>query len=216
VYFHFDMIEPIEEYLMKNLLSKLKTNRRKHGSSRGQSLVELALVLMLLLFMVVAIVEYGFLLNQYLNIMDAGREAARQASLGDPFNENGNLDMGFFTDVDALVENFMDPLTLDPANDDVVISFFSVDGLDAVRFPDDDGWSRNGISVSQLTTADVEGRLVASAPASGVLLIEIFYHYWQALNLPVFSNVIPNPIPLYTFAIMPLSAAEPTPTPMGP
>lgn len=198
---------------MKKLLNKLTATRKKHRSSRGQSLVELAIVLMLLLFMVVAIVEYGFLLNQYLDVLDAGRETARQASLGDPFDEDGNLDMGFFTDISTLLDDFLDPIVLDPEMDDVVISFFSVANADAVRFPDVDGWSRNSISVSQFSTADIEARLNAGAPASGVLLVEIFYHYWQVLNLPVFSNIIPDPIPLYTYAIMPLSAAEPTPTP---
>ncbi len=199
---------------MVNAFKKLVTFRKNRRSNRGQSLVELAIVLALLMFMVIAIVEYGFLLNEYLNLQDAGRESARQASLGDPFLPNGSLDMGFFDDVSLLVDNFLDPIVMDPTRDDVVISFFSVTGNNAVRFPDNDGWSRNGVKVSQLSTADVETRLNNSAPATGVLLIELFYNYWQTMNLPVFSNVVPNPIPLYTFAIMPLSAAEPTPTPM--
>ena len=199
---------------MANLLKKLADSRQKHRrSARGQSLVELAIVLALLLFMVIAIVEYGFLLNQYLNILDGGREAARQASLADPFLSNGSIDPTFFPNVGALVDNFLLPIHLDPTLDDVVISFFSVNGTSAVRFPDNDGWSRNGISVSQFTTGDIESRLNGTAPSTGVLLIEIFYHYWQTMNLPIFSNVIPNPIPLYSYAIMPLSAAEPTPTP---
>lgn len=199
---------------MANLLKKLANSHQKHRSARGQSLVELAIVLALLLFMVIAIVEYGFLLNQYLDVLDAGREAARQASLGDPFLENGSVDPNFYLDVSALVDNFLLPTELDPTLDDIVISFFSVSSGNAVRFPDADGWSRFGISSTQLTTEEIENRLNASAPATGVLLIEIFYNYWQTLNLPLFTNMIPNPIPLYTFAIMPLSAAEPTPTPL--
>ena len=199
---------------MVNAFKKLVTFRKNRRSNRGQSLVELAIVLALLMFMVIAIVEYGFLLNEYLNLQDAGREAARQASLGDPFLPNGAVDMDFFTDVSLLVDNFLDPIVMDPTRDDLVVSFFSVSGGNAIRFPDSDGWSRNGVKVSQLSTADVEARLNNSAPATGVLLIELFYNYWQTMNLPVFSNVVPNPIPLYTFAIMPLSAAEPTPTPM--
>jgi hypothetical protein len=223
------MIEKAEERLMANLLKRLADSRKKHPrSARGQSLVELAIVLALLLFMVIAIVEYGFLLNQYLDILDGGREAARQASLADPFLPNGNIDPNFFVrpnlsqpvsatnppGVADLVEDYLDPIVLDPTRDDVVVSFFSVSGGSAVRFPDADGWSRYGNSTSQFSTSDVEARLNGSAPATGVLLIEIFYNYWQTMNLPIFSNVIPNPIPLYTFAIMPLSAAEPTPTPM--
>jgi len=215
---------------MANLLKKLSDSRKTHPrSTRGQSLVELAIVLALLLFMVIAIVEYGFMLNQYLNILDAGREAARQASLADPFDDNNNLDPNFFVrpnlslppsspnnppGVADLVEDYLKPLTLDPTRDDIVISFFSVSGGSATRFPDSNGWSRYGNSVSQFSTADIEARLNGGAPATGVLLVEIFYNYWQTMNLPIFSNVVPNPIPLYNYAIMPLSAAEPTPTPM--
>jgi hypothetical protein len=199
---------------MSRFLNKLASFRKQPHSSRGQSLVELAIVLTLLLFIVIAIVEYGFLLNQYLDVLDAGRETARQASLGDPFFEDGTLDGQFFTDIVALADNFLLPIELDPEEDDLVISFFSVTNGTVVRFPDEDGWNRYGNHDTQLTSADIEARLDGSAPATGVLLIEIYYNYWQTLNLPIFSNIIPNPIQLYTYAIMPLSAAEPTPTPM--
>jgi hypothetical protein len=49
--------------------------------------------------------------------------------------------------------------------------------------------------------------MTLDAPPSGVLLIELFYNYDQQLNLPLFNIV--NPIPVYAYAIMPLSAAEP-------
>lgn len=201
---------------MSKFLRKLASFRKQPRSSRGQSLVELAIVLTLLLFIVIAIVEYGFLLNQYLDVLDAGRETARQASLGDPFFDDGTLDGQFFTDIVALADDFMLPIQLDPEADDLVISFFSVTNGNAVRFPegDESGWSRYGNHVSNFSTADIEARLRTAAPATGVLLIEIFYDYWQTLNLPIFSNIIPNPINLYTYAVMPLSAAEPTPTPM--
>ncbi len=199
---------------MARLLKKLATIRKQRHSTRGQSLVELAIVLALLLFIVIAIVEYGFLLNQYLDVLDAGRETTRQASLGDPFYDDGTLDGQFFTDIVALADNFLLPIELDPNEDDLVISFFSVTNGNVVRFPDEDGWSRFGNHDTQFPSADIEARLDSSAPATGVLLVEIYYNYWQTLNLPIFSNIIPNPIPLYTYAIMPLSAAEPTPTPM--
>ncbi len=52
--------------------------------SRGQSLVEVSLFLPLLLIMLSGLVEFGFALNQYLNALDAAREAARYSSDGDP------------------------------------------------------------------------------------------------------------------------------------
>jgi hypothetical protein len=52
----------------------------------------------------------------------------------------------------------------------------------------------------------------ASAPNTGVVLVEIFYNYPQILKLPVLTTILPDPIPLYVYTIMPLSAAEPTQT----
>lgn len=53
----------------------------------------------------------------------------------------------------------------------------------------------------------------ANGPESGVLLVEVYYNYAQILKLPVFEQVIPDPILVYNYAVMPLSSAEPTPTP---
>ena len=62
----------------------------------------------------------------------------------------------------------------------------------------------------------------SNAPPTGVLLVEIYYGYPQTLKMPLFSGVeffgtqftiIPDPIPLYLYTVMPLSSAEPTPTP---
>jgi hypothetical protein len=50
--------------------------------TRGQSLVEIALILPLILMMLTGLVEFGFGLNEYLGIQDATRNAARFASDG--------------------------------------------------------------------------------------------------------------------------------------
>ncbi len=213
---------------MRKSFSRFRIDHRK---SRGQSLVELALVLAVLLFMLIGVTEYGFLLNHYLNLVDATREAARYGADINPFKPDGSVDTNFFVRPDTsqpesktnppgladVVEDYLQPIKLNPdLGDDIVISFFGVTGSDAVRFPDADGWSRYGNQVSKISTAEIESRLDSSAPSTGVLLIEIFYNYPQTLNLPIFSNIIPNPIPVYTYAIMPLSAAEPTATPLSP
>ncbi len=210
---------------MRDLLLRIKSARPK---SRGQSLVELAIVLGLLLYMMVAIVEYGFLLNRYLNLLDAAREAARFGSNVDPFDPQTHaIDPNFFVRPDLsqppnsttnqpgladMVEDYMQPITLDPTRDDIVISFFSVNGSNIVRFPTDapTGWSRYGNAQSHFSDQDIINRLDANAPATGVLVVEVFYTYHSLLHLPLF----PETISVYTYSIMPLSAAEPTPTAM--
>ncbi|MGJ7919801.1 TadE/TadG family type IV pilus assembly protein [Neobacillus sp. LXY-4] len=53
-------------------------------SEKGQSLVEFALVLPLLLLLLFGIVDFGRVFHAYLTIDHAGREAARVASIGKP------------------------------------------------------------------------------------------------------------------------------------
>jgi len=217
--------------------------KNKHIKPRGQSLVELAIVLAVLMFMLVGIAEYGFLLNGYLNLVDATREAARFGANVDPFYldefDVQQLDMNFFVRPDTsmppnndpadpdynpsgladYVEHFLQPLVLDAdLGDDIVISFFSVNGAgDIVRFPISMplGYSYFDNKDSLFSDGEITARIAeaSGAPPTGVLLIEVFYNYPQTLNLPVFSNIIPNPIPVHAYAIMPLSAAEPTPLP---
>ncbi|MDR3575354.1 MAG: pilus assembly protein [Anaerolineaceae bacterium] len=53
---------------------------------RGQSYLELALVLPVLLIMLLGLVEVSFYIASYLNALDLTREAARFASVRDPFD----------------------------------------------------------------------------------------------------------------------------------
>lgn len=216
---------------MKNhkAFSLLVNRRNPPHARRAQGLVELALLLPVLILILLGIAEYGFMLNRYLNLLDAAREAARFGANVNPFNDSGNLDMNFFVRPDTTsppsfpdnppgladyTEDFMNPVILNPAaGDDIVISFFSVSGTAVVRFPDSDGWSRYGNHVSNFTDAQVSDRMEGGAPPTGVLLIEVYYNYPQAIKAPFFAQVIPDPIPVYAYAIMPLSAAEPTEVP---
>lgn len=181
---------------------------------RGQSFIELSLVLVFLALLVAGVIEFGFLLNNYLNLVDASREAVRFSSNFDPFDDSGNEDPDFYIQTGQLTEQVMAPLTLDPANgDDIVITFFSIaDGV-YLRYPNDQGWSVYGNQTSALTNAEIQSRLVTGAPPAGVLLVEIFYNYPQFLKMPFFTAIVPDPIPVYVYAVMPLTAAEPPPTP---
>lgn len=48
----------------------------------GQAMVELALILPVLLLIIMGIIEFGFMFNNYLTLNNVSREAARYASLG--------------------------------------------------------------------------------------------------------------------------------------
>jgi hypothetical protein len=194
-------------------LSRSKTNKNESG----QSFVELALVVVFLMIFVAGVVEFGFMLNNYLNLVDASREAVRYSSDFDPFiidpvTGTKSVDENFYVQTFNLTEDVLAPVVLDSTkDDDVVISFFSVGSGVYVRYPDDQGWSALHNQVSKLTNAEIQSRLDGSAPPTGVLLIEIFYHYPQVLKLPVFTIFVQDPMPVYVYSIMPLSAAEPGP-----
>jgi Flp pilus assembly protein TadG len=236
------------------LFKRILTRFRRQP--RGQSFVELMLVVVILALLLAGVVEYGFMLNNYLHVVDGAREAARYASSDNPFlmNTDGSIanfyNAPFYYKATAKAAITMDPqVTLHPANaDDIVISVLSVtSGNLPVRFPSSDpnGWSlcahyaafaayfpsltppepvpvqlsdsnwSSGCTVhtSQLTSANIQSRMDAAAPNTGVVLVEIYYNYPQLLKLPVLTSIVPDPIPLYVYTIMPLSAAEPTQTP---
>ena len=228
--------------------------RKGLSRARGQSLVEIAIALPVLLLLLSGMVELGFMLNYYLSLLDSTREAARQYSNYDPFEDGyslatpdctctdeilcpndtkvGNPDS---TDTDCDSTPFYQVTagtvvySLKPANeqdtsrkielvsssDDVVVSVFSVDGTHVVRFPSSMGgeyhWFNN--QPSAFSDAEIISRLIGAAPPTGILLVEVFYNYHQVLALPWITIIIPNPTMLHAYTMMPLSAAEPTPTP---
>jgi len=198
---------------MKSFLPHLKSDHK------GQSFMELAVVAGVLLLLLVGMVEISVLLNQYVTLVDAAREGARRGSSGqvDPYTSTYSVNNEFFTDIDRVIEGVsepenagaLDPILLNHTTDDIIITFYRVHNgvIEATFGP----WSKYSTHTSQVTNADVTASLSGSAPDSAVLVVEIFYDYHQLLNMPIFSNVIPDPIPVHTYAIMPLSKAKPTP-----
>jgi hypothetical protein len=48
-----------------------------------------------------------------------------------------------------------------------------------------------------------------SAPDVSVALVELFYNYPQTLRAPFYEQVFPDPVPVYTYAIMPIKNEGP-------
>ncbi len=129
------------------------SNRR---SSNGQSFLELALVLPILILILLGLVEIALYIGRYLDAIDLTREAARFASVRDPFattaasDENCSTAQAFdfyydaacifsppqsnaCTDVnDPFCNGLNAYIQLNPATDDVVISVFTVEGANLV------------------------------------------------------------------------------------
>lgn len=217
--------------------------RHRRAKSVGQSLVEFTVLLPVLLIMISGLIEFGMMLNYYLDLIDAAREAARFASDADPIrdpNTGTYLDPNpaFYTNIQTLAmeslraasDNRIDWPKMkmmygaswcDHVNGDVVISAFGTlnnAGTPVVdkRFPQVMGES--GVSMcnhytSKITSAQIQARLDPAAPTSGLVMVEIFYDYDQVLALPWITAFVPDPIRLHAYTIMPNANVEPTPTP---
>jgi hypothetical protein len=218
--------------MIKQFFSRFRTK------PRGQSFVELMLVTLILALMLSGVVEFGYLLNSYLKVLDGSREGARFASNGGEaftWDGSGYVSLKSFYLYAALqTMNVMAPIVLNGnRGDDILISVFTVSGGSITRWPDGyvNGWdvcdNRGEVTLgldaakwsscthrnSHFSTLQVLGLMDPGAPGSGIVLVEIYYNYPQILKLPVFAQMIPDPIPVYTYSVMPLSSAEPTPTP---
>ncbi len=116
---------------------------------RGQSFVELALVLPILLLLLLGVTEVAFYMGAYMDVLDLTRETARFASARDPFALTGDLncsttdELNFFYDSACMISppagstncvlseycNGFNPyISFNPDTDDVVISVFTITG----------------------------------------------------------------------------------------
>ena len=221
---------------------QLRASFPRRNGSRGQSLVELAVFLPILLMMLTGVVEFGILLNQFLNVLDGPREAARFAVDYTPFAGAITTDNAeFYRDVAGEAVHGIQPITLNASIDDVVVSVFGISYSNPptiTRYPNNghlagesaldntvgewhlygQGGGCNPAAVvtchpSRYTGIQVRDRVTQTGGGDlpnkmGAILVEIFYNYPQTLKLP-WLEFIPYPIPVYTYTIMPLPAAEP-------
>jgi len=227
---------------------------RSRGKNKGQSFVELAIVLPLLLFLLIGFVEVAAVIYSYLSMLDVAREAARFASEHDPamldapatgLPISACLDgigvLHYYYDTACVIISDPDPtiyqgfnpnFTLNPATDDVTISVFTIvdndvsrrwpNGPDAVWSLWGNNWTRNCDGTLRsltpfFTDLEIEDTydLVTDAPTEkGSVLVEIYYCHEQLLNLPLLSDLLPNPVPLHAYSFMPAPAVAPTPTPV--
>lgn len=251
--------------------------------TKGQAFIELALVLPILILLVLGVVEIALFTGRYLDILDLTREAARFASVRDPFElyvgprDCGDADnFNFFFHTSCIFSppvgspdcntpswcpddgsgnpgkcfcNGLNPyLVFDPDRDDIVMSVYTVtntedpathvvsnqvtnvwppSGYWALSNPDGTGdpnlenWKNDcdgNVDLTKtphFTPSVVNSMLSASAPPSkGFVAVEFYYCYDQALNVPIITDIIPNPLRLNAYTLMPLPEAAPTPTPM--
>ncbi len=185
-------------------------------------------MLPILMMLLSGLIEFGFLLNSYLDVIDAAREAARFAANDDPTigsptdfvtpnfwnrayrNSRGSL----FTASDGRINwTPTDPADCATVNGDILVSGFAfVDNTIKLRFPGVNvGASNcplNGYQ-TKLSDAEVNAKLdAASIDNSGAVMVEIYYEYDMVLGLPWITAFVPDPVVLHSYTIMPNTYAE--------
>lgn len=202
--------------------------KRTVRKSFGQSLVEVAIAFPVLIMLFTGVVEFGFILNFYLSLLDATRESARYWSNDDPFLADGVTDDdSFYYETAYDVQKILDPgiedltyqgrrIALDPTKDDVIVSVYGAEGGDTILWRDAGPYhlfpspgDTNGHYPSAFTEAVIENARVTDAPNAGLLVVELHYNYHHVLNLPWMTAWIPNPLHLVAYTIMPIRSGEP-------
>ncbi len=163
----------------------MRVRIKLRGRTKGQSFVELALVVPILVLLMAGVVEIAFMYFSYMSALDLTREAARFASARDyrmleapaaglPFSACSDTSLHYYYDTSCF---FIDPeinssLEISPTDyADVAISVFTVTGNQVTnRWPD----NADGVfSLYQTSTAgtlipnwklDCEGNIVQTEP----------------------------------------------------
>jgi hypothetical protein len=230
----------MQKALQRVLSLFIKTNppqKKVARKTRAQSLVEVAIAFPVLIMLFSGVVEFGFILNYYLSLLDATRDAARTYSGGDPFLAGGTTadDANFYYQAAVLVRRTLDPsynpatdsflpsyhgrrIVLDPTVDDVIVSVYGASGSTVTLWRDPyhlfpTPGSTPGNAPPIFNAQDIQNTRVSGAPNAGILIVEVHYNYHQVLGLPWMTAFVPNPLPLRAYTIMPLRAAEPVTSP---
>jgi Flp pilus assembly protein TadG len=204
-------------------LFRKHTHQRKEKRGAGaQSLVEFAIALPIIILLFSGLIEFGFALNYYLSLLDATREAARFYSNSDPFNADLSDNMLFYQGAADMVISNLQPrdlgatvvtdntrkIILDPNADDVIVSVFNVDSGVLTRYPTSTStpgeYRFYGNHPSRIQNQDVSNHLVAGAPNTALVLVEVFYSYHQILALPWLTVFVGDPILLHAYTMFPM------------
>ena len=168
---------------MKKLIKKLFAKKRKTRKTKGQSLVEFALTLPILLMLLSGLTEFGFMLNHYLALVDATREIARMTSSWghDETIQIGGNDVTFYEAAAGTLVNVIEPRKTDSGNP---ISYDPNDTTRKIKFLEE----RQNCSDDELANSECNDIIISVYgidSATGAALVH--RHHWLELN-PVYGS----------------------------
>lgn len=168
---------------------------RRPKNQPGQSMVELALALPLLVVLLVGMIEVAFAARTYLAILEATREGARLGARG-----SANFDNN---EISTLVQQNLSREGYDTGSnlEDIIIVRADVGPGATVNSYVASSMLGSG-ETPHLTLSTMLSRLAASDPQTRIVAVEICYDHPLLIGFPVMSDIFPNPYRLHVYSIM--------------
>ena len=191
-----------------------KIRRSMNQTSKGQSLVELTLVLPILLLMLLGLMELGMLLRAYLVIVNANREAARFASRG-TFTDEQVVQRAMVSVSGQLPVQISGP----DANTQIVITHFTIPAETNRAATYQTPYITGTLNINSKIDPDVyvvklkqendvfNDDLVTSQPnairtSQEIVFVEMFFTHDQVLKAPIVEWLFPDPMLIYSMTMM--------------
>jgi hypothetical protein len=159
---------------------------------QGQSLVEAAIFLPIVLVLLIGMVEVVFICHSYLTLLDSSYQGAHLGSQGLALYDNN--------EIYTLVTQDLSPGYNNSSLIDVIITRADLVGgttLQNYKVVNMKGSSQASI----LTPAIIISRLRGIDPAGRLIAVEVVYDYQLLFNFPIVRNLFPNPFHLVAYTI---------------
>jgi hypothetical protein len=193
---------------------RTERHNRTKKTTRGQSLLEFALALPVLLILFLGLIELALALRAQLVLTNANREAARYASHG-AFTDEQVAERALVSFAGQLPVELSGP----EANAGIIITRFHVPiGQEAATYDTPyitgtltyvtgSGQVRETPSKLELDSyaQDLKAKNAGFFTTNDIVIVETYYHHNQVLHAPLIEWVFPEPIVLYMRTAMRIS-----------
>jgi hypothetical protein len=164
-------------------------------SPRGQSLVELALILPVLITLLIGMVEVVNIGRTYLALLDTSYQGAHLGSQGSILYNDAKVDILVDQDLtnkglntSSLIEVVITHADIDASTNPPTIKNLTTYPVTPPR-------------PSKLTKVLLDSRLQSSDPKGKLVAVEIVYDYKLLFPWPNFAGILPNPFPIRAYTI---------------
>jgi Flp pilus assembly protein TadG len=162
---------------IKTIASHRSSGRRR--ADEGQSLVEFSLILMPLFFILLGIIQFGFIFNTYVTMTNAARDAAR---------------LGTVYVYDRTLTKSQNDLARNESIKDSVLDSMNLLGKTSPQFSTGSTWSQSGTTFTNgdlVITYVLPTGVTENDPRTGQeVTVRATYH--QDLVIPLISTFLPQ------------------------